>query len=94
VRALDGDAAAGYLVKKGAQPERVQILKPWDGLIAAPDWQLQGWGFAQSQFELATKQHVMAVPPGENGWIKRVEDFLYQHRADIAPLLNRQELDR
>jgi polar amino acid transport system substrate-binding protein len=28
-------------------------------------------------------QHAFATPPGENGWIKRLDEFLHAHRAEI-----------
>jgi ABC-type amino acid transport substrate-binding protein len=33
-----------------------------------------------------TRKHVMAVAPGENAWLKRVQTFLDTHRAQAAQL--------
>jgi hypothetical protein len=33
------------------------------------------------------REHVMAAPPGENAWLKRVGDFLQSHRSSVPALL-------
>ncbi|PYS51489.1 MAG: ABC transporter substrate-binding protein [Acidobacteria bacterium] len=40
------------------------------------------------------QKQVMASPPGENGFIKRLDDFLYQHRAEVKSLLQQEESSR
>lgn len=35
------------------------------------------------------RQHVMAVPPGENAWLQRLSAFLDQHKSEVQPLLQR-----
>ena len=35
------------------------------------------------------RKHVMAVPPGENGWLLRLGEFLQQHKSEAPMLLER-----
>jgi ABC-type amino acid transport substrate-binding protein len=35
------------------------------------------------------RKHVIAVPPGENGWLYRLAAFLQQHKSEVQPLLDR-----
>jgi hypothetical protein len=45
-----------------------------------------------SQHELATTDHVWALPPGENAWQAEVEQFLLQlSHADVVHLLAEAE---
>lgn len=37
-----------------------------------------------------TVKHVMAAPPGENGFIKRLDEFLHQQRPSLASLLQQE----
>jgi polar amino acid transport system substrate-binding protein len=94
VTARDGDPSAGLLEKKGAHVVRVANLAPAQGPVAAPRWQLEQWGYSRSQIVVDTRKHVMAVPPGENGWLRRVEEFLHQHQGDVKALLQKQEAAR
>jgi len=86
-----GDETAGYLRKKDAEPQRVASLKGASGPVAAPDWRLERLGFVPPNLELLTRKHVMATPPGENGWLKLLGDFLYEQRGEIRGLLQREE---
>jgi polar amino acid transport system substrate-binding protein len=89
-----GEAIAAYLAKKGAVPVRVDDLAQADGPVAAPVWQLERLGYARTPVELRTDKHVMATPPGENGWIRRLDDFLASRRDQIKGLLQAQEARR
>ena len=40
------------------------------------------------------QKQVMAAPPGENGFIKRLDDFLYRQRGEVKTLLQQQESSR
>lgn len=40
------------------------------------------------------QKQVMAAPPGENGFIKRLDDFLYRQRAEVKTLLQQGESGR
>jgi len=94
VAALRGQAVAAYVEKKGAEPVRVDDLAQAGGPAAAPDWQLERLGFTATPVELYSEKHVMATPPGENGWIKRLDDFLAGQRGQIKTLLQQEEARR
>jgi polar amino acid transport system substrate-binding protein len=85
-----GDAAAAVLLGRHADAVRVPELSRALGPIAAPDWRIEQFGFRATKFRLMTLQHVMAVPPGENGWLKRLEEFLFQRQSEIRGLLQQQ----
>lgn len=36
------------------------------------------------------REFVWAVPPGENGWLVTIDDFLYRHRGEVPTLLDRE----
>jgi polar amino acid transport system substrate-binding protein len=91
VAAQRGDAVAALLKEKGAVPDPVDDLRQVNGPIAAPDWFIEGRGFKPVDTELDTKQHVMAVPPGENGWLKRLQEFLHQQGPQVKSLLQEVE---
>jgi polar amino acid transport system substrate-binding protein len=86
-----GEATAAYLLQKQAIPVRVNEILLVLGPAAAPAWQLQKRGFRLTRFQLFERKHVMAVPPGENGWLKRLGDFLQQQRPKIQTLLETRE---
>lgn len=91
VTARDGDAVVETLVKKGARVERVRDISHPNGLVAAPNWQLPVWSYSESGIELDKRKHVIAVAPGENGWLKRIEDFLHAHEGEVQGMLQQQE---
>jgi len=41
-----------------------------------------------------TEKQVMATPPGENAFIKRLDEFLSGHRAEVENLLRQAESSR
>jgi polar amino acid transport system substrate-binding protein len=94
VAVLAGDVAADYLVRKGATPVRVSELRhvPWPA--AAPNWRLRELGLAVTNFELHRKEYVMAVPPGENGWLKRLQEFIDSRQGELTGLLQQAEADQ
>jgi polar amino acid transport system substrate-binding protein len=85
-----GDAVAAELEKKGARVVRVDDLSQVNGPVAAADWQLEQMSLKSMNEELASLKHVIAVPPGENALVKRLDEFLYQKRFDIKNLLQQQ----
>lgn len=86
-----GDVLAAYIADRGGTPHRMETPARAEGLVAASDWELKQWGFAASDIVLHRKQHVMALPPGENAWIMHVEQFLQDKEADVAQMLEQQE---
>lgn len=92
VAAKSGEMAAHYLESKGARVVPVEdITRVRDTAAAAPSWQLEQMGFFATKFELYSENHVWATPPGENGWIKRLDEFLSPERAEVASLLKQEE---
>jgi polar amino acid transport system substrate-binding protein len=95
VAAQRGTAVAAYLKSEGAVPEAVDDLRAASGgAVAAPDWQVEALGLTRTRVELHAEKHVMAVPPGENGWLKRLEEFLHRQRPQIKTLLQQEEARR
>ena len=85
-----GDAVAATLEKKGARVVRVDELTQVNGPVAAPEWQLEQMNLKSMNEELASLNHVIAVPPGENALLKRLDEFLYQKRFEMKNLLQQQ----
>ncbi|MDQ3907139.1 MAG: transporter substrate-binding domain-containing protein [Acidobacteriota bacterium] len=90
-----GDAAAYYVKSEGATPVFVDDLRSAKSSPAAgPDWRLQGMGMIATGVELSKEKHVMAVPPGENALIKRLDEYLAGRRGQIRALLQREDARR
>ena len=85
-----GEAVGAKLEKKGARVVRVDDLTRANGAVAAPDWQIEQMGLAGTNQELDSFKHVLAVPPGENGFLKRLDEFLYTKRFEVKNLLQQQ----
>jgi polar amino acid transport system substrate-binding protein len=94
VSARSGDPSAGYLKSKGATVAFVEDVSKAGGAVAAPDWQLERLGLTLTDVELHTEKHVMAVPPGENALIKRLDEFLYRERSQVRSLLQQEDAKR
>ena len=60
---------------------------PPDRPAAVGEWAIAPWGLVNTGVELARERHVMAVPPGENGWLVRLERFLHARRGQIQASL-------
>jgi polar amino acid transport system substrate-binding protein len=73
---------------------RVDDLSQANLPVAAPDWQLEQMGLTPSEIELHKEKHVWAVPPGENGFIKRLDEFLYRRSSEIKGLLQQEVAKR
>lgn len=86
-----GDVTAAYVGKQGALATPQTDLSHAAGPAAAPTWRLQQLGFTLTKFQLFEKQHVMAVPPGENAWLKKLTEFLFAQQQNIRPLLQSSE---
>jgi polar amino acid transport system substrate-binding protein len=86
-----GDVAAAYLEKKGAVPVRVERLRDASTeAIAGPEWEVQQLGFNQIVEQLMSEKHVVAAPPGENAWIKKLDEFLHSRRNEIIDRLKKE----
>ncbi len=90
-----GDPAAYYVKSKDATPSFVDDLRQAKAsAVAGPDWLLQGMGMTATGVELSKEKHVMAVPPGENALIKRLDEYLASRRDEIRGLLQREDARR
>jgi len=87
VYARSGEPIMAYLKKKGAAPVAVEDLSQAGGAVAAPRWKIEQLGLVGTDVVLHTEKHVMAVPPGENGFLKRLEEFLHRQRPQVKNLL-------
>src|SRR5206468_3861037 len=90
VAAQLGTPIAAKLERKGAKPLRVDALESQQ-IAAAPAWRLASLGLAPTKFELARDEHVMALPPGENEWIRTVDNFLQARRSTVEGRLQQEE---
>jgi polar amino acid transport system substrate-binding protein len=82
-----GTPVIRYLRKKGAVPLATNDLTGARGAVAAPAWLLARLGRPQAGLLVYQAQHVLAVPPGENQWLMRVERFLQEERDSVPQLL-------
>jgi polar amino acid transport system substrate-binding protein len=80
-----GDLEIAALIR-----ERGAIPVPVDGpagiAVAAPRWQLVAWGLEPREEDLRQRRHVLAVPPGENAFLLRLDRFL----AEEGPAVRRR----
>jgi len=84
-----GDPASVYLRKKGAVPVPVSNLESAQGPIATTPWKLATLGRSTSGIVLHETPRVMAVPPGENAWLLRLERALREWEDSIPRLLRK-----
>lgn len=84
VAVAPGSALAATLEERGAEPVPTRDLRGADIPVATAAWELERWGFAPTDLDLGRVQHVVAVPPGENGWLVRLERYLRHHADDVA----------
>jgi polar amino acid transport system substrate-binding protein len=85
-----GTVVAALVQQQDAIPVRVEDPSQANGPVAAPAWQLEQWGFAPTDIELHSENHVMAVPPGENAWLMHLDQFLHQRQGRIQQMLQEE----
>jgi hypothetical protein len=90
VQAKAGEPTAGYVLKKGGSAQRIDTVTQINGPFAGPDWQLEKLGLIVTPLQLHKTDHVVATPPGENGWIKRLEEFLFSNNSSLKGLLQQE----
>jgi polar amino acid transport system substrate-binding protein len=79
-----GVVAEGAVRRRGGIPVR----DPEGADFAAlPHWQVAGRGLAPTGTVLARRQHVIAVPKGENAWLMGLEAVLRESAPDVEGLL-------
>jgi ABC-type amino acid transport substrate-binding protein len=80
--------AAALLRKTDAVPVYVDDLGEVEGEAAAvDDWLLEDLQLQDSGVRLSESDHVMAIRPGENGWLVTLELFLLEDPTLIEELL-------
>jgi polar amino acid transport system substrate-binding protein len=87
VEVLDSESAPAYLKRKSATPVPVSEGTQVSGPLAAPEWRIWQLGLKPTKFELLTIKHVVAAPPGENAWLKRLQEFLSSQSSQLPSLL-------
>jgi polar amino acid transport system substrate-binding protein len=91
IAAKKGESTAAFLEKEKAVPVRVEDLSESRQMpVAAPEWELEKLGLTLTDIKLNQENHIMCVPPGENGWIKRLDEFLSSRRGQIKSVLQQQ----
>lgn len=75
------------LREKKAQAIPAEDLQGSGQLVAAEDWELSRWRYRATPDELVKKQHVLALPTGENGWLMYIEGFLQKRKSVIRKQL-------
>lgn len=91
VAAPQASQLAALVRERGAQVVEVRSLRNTGaGLVVAPVWQLQALGYKATDIEVYREKHVMAVPPGENRFLMRLDRFLHGQKHQIAGLLRRE----
>jgi polar amino acid transport system substrate-binding protein len=82
---------AGYLREKGARPVAIEDLSEANGRpVAAPLWQLDKLQLSPTGNDFHTDRHIVATPPGENQFVKRLDEFFSAQREAIPALLQQQ----
>lgn len=88
IAARRGDPAAAEL------PSSVQ--RQWtenrrgSGLpVLAQDWEIAAWGYIPTGFQIKRHRHVVAVPPGENAFLRRLDRFLKDRGRAVLQILEK-----
>ena len=82
-----GRAGAAELEGRRGIPVPVPDLATFDGPVAAPTWKLRQVGRMPTGLVFREEPRVFAAPPGENGWLARVERFLDGRRDSVGAML-------
>lgn len=91
-----GTPTATHIEEAGGTPVRVdRLFRLGDAGIetlpvAAEEWELEARGYTPSKIELHTSEHVVAVAPGENEFLMRLERFLAARRSGVREMLKRE----
>jgi ABC-type amino acid transport substrate-binding protein len=83
-----GDPAAVFVRKKGGVPVLVNDLTSAGASRAAPAWRLAALGAQSGSSTLLHKTpRIMAVAPGENAWLMRIDRELLQWKDSVPQWL-------
>ena len=82
-----GSPTAGLLREAGAIPLEVDDLTSARAPAAVDEWLLDDLDLQASDVILQEREHVLALPLGENAWLVEVEEFLHANGPRAAELL-------
>jgi len=82
-----GDPVAAVVRKRGARPVPVLELSSARGAVATSLWRVAALGRTSTGILLEERAHALAVPPGENAWLVRLESHLHDREGDIPRML-------
>lgn len=85
-----GSGMAARVRERGAVPIEVPRLPGGRPLLAAPGWRLAAWRYRPMGEPLQRREHVLAVAPGENAWLLRIEELLRDREDWVARRLTDQ----
>ena len=89
--AVEGGSGMAALVRaRDAVPIPVARLPAGHALVAAPGFRLAGWRYVPVGEPLQRREHVLAVAPGENAWLLRIEELLRDREGWVARRLARR----
>jgi polar amino acid transport system substrate-binding protein len=86
VRASPGTNAAALVRSEGGIPVGPGELLGPPFAIAIEEWQVGSRGLRACPIRLEKRERVWAIPPGENAWLFRVDQFLHRHQQEIPQL--------
>jgi polar amino acid transport system substrate-binding protein len=82
-----GQIEAALVRQRGGVAVPVDDLAESALPIAAPRWRIDQLGRRPSHLRLQIRRYVLAVPPGENGWLVYLERFVRREKPSIGHLL-------
>lgn len=88
--AAPGSHTAGLIRRRGGIPVNPGEPDAASLPVAVEDWQLDKRNLKSCDLTLETFERVWAIPPGENGWLYRLDRFIETHRRDVRRLLERE----
>lgn len=91
---LRGSPLSGVLEEKGAVVTTVEDLATASLPVAGPAWQIRQSGLTPTPIRLHAREHVMAVPRGENALLLRLEGFLFTRSETRIEALLGEEATR
>ena len=87
VAVRDASVLAAYLEQQGATVLRTPDPARAGLPVAAPAWELARLGLRPAADVVHRARHVMAVPPGENGFLVQLERFLLDRQGGVESML-------
>jgi polar amino acid transport system substrate-binding protein len=89
VAVRSGTEVPSLVEDAGGVPVRLDDLSTAEGLVAAEEWEVRSLGLVPGEAVFAESRHAMAVPPGENAWLVRLERYLAEQGGYLDDLLKR-----